>query len=399
MGGMESRTIPRLSDFHLSEDRGFLSAEDPLEFLPPYFSPWIDLARDTPKLLETKQLRERVHKLPLLDHTRLRGQQEWYLARVVLSMIGHAYVWQEGEAGVPDFLPRSVAVPWYRVSEHLGVPPIISHHCASMVNWKKKDPNGPLELDNLQLLFCITCPRDFAWFFLIPIQIEMHFTPALPLLVQAQEGVLEGNSKLTKDALTAMTPVLNKMKLTLGRMKEQCDPEVFYNQFRYFLSGWKDNPALPHGLIYEGVSDKPFQFSGGSAAQVATVQCLDEFLGIRHDDRPGAFLMRMRDYMLPDHRNFIAAVGKGPSVRNFVSNSDDQELRTAYNTCVSLLRDFRSLHIRIIASYVIIPSKRAKGHKVEGLANVGTGGTGIMSFLKSVRDTTAAALLPDVSGP
>ncbi|XP_035699190.1 indoleamine 2,3-dioxygenase 2-like [Branchiostoma floridae] len=395
---MESGIIPTLSDFYLSEERGFLPAEDPLESLPPYFSPWVELARDSPKLLQQQQLRECVHKLPLLDHTRLQGPLEWHLAHLLLSTIGHAYVWQAGEAGVPDFLPRSVAVPWYHVSEHLGVPPIISHHCVSLANWKKKDPKGPLELDNLQLLFCITCPRDFSWFALIPLQIEIDFIAALPLVLEAQKGVLEGNSKSTRDALTAIIPVLKKMKQTLGRMKEQCDTEVFYNQLRYFLSGWKDNPALPRGLIYEGVRDEPFQLSGGSAAQVATIQCLDEFLGIKHNGREGAFLMRMRDHMLPAHRNFIADVGKGPSVRNFVSNTDDQELRTAYNTCVSTLRDFRSLHISIIASYIVIPSKRAKGHKVEGLANVGTGGTGIMTFLKSVRDTTTAALLPDVSG-
>ncbi|KAI8509981.1 Indoleamine 2,3-dioxygenase 2 [Branchiostoma belcheri] len=297
---------------------------------------------------------------------------------------------------VPAFLPCCIAVPWYHVSEHLGVTPIISHHCVSLANWKKRDPKGPLELDNLQIMYHITCPRDFAWFAIIPLAVEMDFIPGLPLLVQAQKGVAEDNHKLTKDALTAMIPVLKKINQTLGRTREQCDPEVFYNGFRYFLSGWKDNAALPRGLIYQGVREEPFQFSGGSAAQVATLQCLDELLGIKHNSSEAAFLMRMRDYMLRDHRNFIAAVGKGPSVRNFVSNSDDQELRTAYNTCVSLLKDFRSMHIKVVTSFIVIPSKKAKGHKAEGLSSKGTGGTGLLSFLKSVRDTTVAALLPEV---
>ncbi|XP_078656756.1 indoleamine 2,3-dioxygenase 2-like [Branchiostoma floridae x Branchiostoma belcheri] len=391
---MES--VPRLSDFNLSEERGFLTEEDPLEVLPPYFSPWVDLARETPKLLETQQLRECVHKLPLLDHTRLRGHLEYRLAHLVLSILGQAYVWQDGETDVPAFLPRCIAVPWYHVSEHLGVTPIISHHCVSLANWRKKDPKGPLELDNLQIMYHITCPRDFAWFAIIPLAVEMDFIPGLPLIVQAQKGVAEDNPKLAKDALTAMIPVLKKINQTLGRTREQCDPEVFYNGFRYFLSGWKDNAALPRGLIYQGVREEPFQFSGGSAAQVATLQCLDELLGIKHNSSEAAFLTRMRDYMLRDHRNFIIAVGKGPSVRNFVSNSDDQELRTAYNTCISLLRDFRSMHIKVVTSFIVIPSKKAKGHKAEGLSSKGTGGTGLLSFLKSVRDTTVAALLPEV---
>ncbi|KAI8509985.1 Indoleamine 2,3-dioxygenase 2 [Branchiostoma belcheri] len=130
---MES--VPILSDFNISEERGFLTEEDPLFILvddenqrttrksPPKFGraesgpprpacagpgtlrsrPWVDLARDTPKLLETQQLRECVHKLPVLDHTRLRGHLEYRLAHLVLSILGQAYVWQDGETGGPDF--------------------------------------------------------------------------------------------------------------------------------------------------------------------------------------------------------------------------------------------------------------------------------------------------------
>ena len=30
-----------------------------------------------------------------------------------------------------------------------------------------------------------------------------------------------------------------------------CDPRIFYNVHRPLLSGWRDNPDLPEGLIYE----------------------------------------------------------------------------------------------------------------------------------------------------
>ena len=52
------------------------------------------------------------------------------------------------------------------------------------------------------------------------------------------------------------------------RMKEGCNPSIFYNYIRPFLAGSKGNPSMPDGVIYDGVFDnKPQMFSGGSAAQ------------------------------------------------------------------------------------------------------------------------------------
>ena len=39
---------------------------------------------------------------------------------------------------------------------------------------------------------------------------------------------------------------------------------------------------MPEGLIYEGVSDEPMAYSGGSAAQSTVLHAFDELLGIRH---------------------------------------------------------------------------------------------------------------------
>jgi hypothetical protein len=32
-------------------------------------------------------------------------------------------------------------------------------------------------------------------------------------------------------------------------MKDGCDPFVFFNRVRIFLSGWKSNPTLPRTLF------------------------------------------------------------------------------------------------------------------------------------------------------
>lgn len=57
---------------------------------------------------------------------------------------------------------------------------------------------------------------------------------------------------------------------------------IWFFFFFWLLPRWKDNPAMPEGLVYEGVATEPLRYSGGSAAQSSVLQAFDEFLGIRH---------------------------------------------------------------------------------------------------------------------
>jgi indoleamine 2,3-dioxygenase len=42
------------------------------------------------------------------------------------------------------------------------------------------------------------------------------------------------------------------MQVTLARMPEKCDPYIYYQRVRLPMSGWRNNPDLPDGLLYEG---------------------------------------------------------------------------------------------------------------------------------------------------
>src|SRR5207244_5215542 len=123
---------------------------------------------------------------------------------------------------------------------------------------------------------------------------------------------------------------LEKMHATMSRMPEFCDPYIYYNRVRPYIHGWKNQPALSQGLIYEGVAEyrgRPQQFRGETGAQSSIVPALDAVLNISHKNDPlREYLMEMRQYMPPAHRAFIEHLEAGPSVRKFVLDQNSRAL-------------------------------------------------------------------------
>lgn len=114
-----------------------------------------------------------------------------------------------------------------------------------------------------------------------------------------------------------------------------------------------------------------------------------------------AFLVRMRDYMPPAHRQLIEGLSGGPSLRDFIMSCSSPDLCQGYNSCVSALVDLRNYHLSTVAKYVIVAANQARtnGCPLRGLCtaldSTGTGGSNIMGFLKSVRNDTLKALIPE----
>lgn len=102
--------------------------------------------------------------------------------------------------------------------------------------------------------------------------------------------------------LAEATTAVEEMRRELGQLHTSCDPATFYHVHRPLLSGWKDNPLLPGGLTYLGVSPEPLELSGGSAAQSAALQLLDAGLGVEHQGAEGEFLATMRESYMPPNQ-------------------------------------------------------------------------------------------------
>lgn len=110
------------------------------------------------------------------------------------------------------------------------------------------------------------------------------------------------------------------------------------------------------------------------------------------------FLHRMRDYMPPSHKAFLEDLHSAPSLRDYVLTSGAGCCLMAYNQCVEALAQLRSYHINVVARYIISAASRAKSKMLShpaphALEDRGTGGTTVLSFLKSVREKTVEAIL------
>ena len=65
---------------------------------------------------------------------------------------------------------------------------------------------------------------------------------------------------------------------------ECCDPDQYYSRVRPPIAGWRNNPLLPYGLVYEGVyGGAPVQLYGATGAQSSVVPAFDRVLDIRHE--------------------------------------------------------------------------------------------------------------------
>ncbi|XP_018418761.1 PREDICTED: indoleamine 2,3-dioxygenase 2 [Nanorana parkeri] len=381
-----------LEDCYVSEEHGFI-LRDPLDKLPDYYKPWMDIAECLSVLIETKKLRDEVSKMPELGTQQLKGHRQQRLARTILSHIVMGYVWQNGESGGVKVLPRALAVPYHQLSHALGLPLIIVHADFVLANWKKKDPLGPLTIENLSTIVSLPGGDSLQGFVLVTLLVEAAAIPAVKAVIQAVKSLESDDKQRLLIALQDLERSINQMSEALHLMYDYVDSDVYYNTIRIYLSGWKDNPNMPEGLIYEGVSEEPLHFSGGSAGQSTIFHAFDELLGIQHKPNSLDFLLKMRDYMPPAHRGFIRWVQEAPKLPEYVQRSNDPALLSVFNQCISALTEIRSLHIRIVSKYVNAAGIRARMKTNQAVTEGqepqerGTGGSQVMSFLKSVRDT------------
>eukprot|EP00854_Cymbomonas_tetramitiformis_P008388 gene8388-9967_t len=195
-------------------------------------------------------------------------------AFAVLAFLTHGWVW--GEEPIVSRLPRKLAVPLAAVADIVGRPPILTYFSFNAANWQRVDMARGVELGNTQRALNFLGGRDEEWFSAVHVAIEAQAGEALLAVVRLQrilaadgppaaatpeEGATpartvaalqEGAMQLVRNELRIVGGSLAAMTATLRRMKEHCDPYIYYMRVRLFMSGWT-HEALPHGMEYERV--------------------------------------------------------------------------------------------------------------------------------------------------
>src|ERR1700761_2342456 len=174
----------------VNNDRGFLSLQDPLIRLPKPFDAWEDVAIHLPKHLASDHVHRTIAELPEFPLDEIHDPREWERAMVLLSYLGHAYVW--GGSRPATVLPERLAVPWHEVAEKLGRPPVLSYSSYSLHNYFRFDRMREIECGNIGLVQNFLGGLDEEWFILIHVDIERKAAPAMALLHRCLDAAEAG---------------------------------------------------------------------------------------------------------------------------------------------------------------------------------------------------------------
>jgi len=377
--------------FEVSKKYGFLGDNQPLGCLPrEIFGEWENLLSKLSQQIQSESLRQSILELPPVEFSErtLTTELEWQRAYLLLSFLGQGYIWMKGEAGIVNEIPQKLAVPWNRVSKHLGLKPVGSYASTVLYNFGVHDPSLPWDaVDNLHVLHTFTGTRDESHFFLVHALMEIAAAPAICAIGEIHELMETRNDEKIMDCLKTMKASLIKIQEVVAKMYESCDPKTFFVVIRPFFAGSKGLDAFPNGILYEGVDTTPKKYHGASAGQSSVIFALDEFLGIVQSGEVQKFVASMTDYMPALHQKFLQQQKEMVPFPEYCKKSGSKEMRGCFNEVVDELVRFRNQHLILVARYIVNQKESSVNPSLD---DKGTGGSHAISFLKGVRDRTIA---------
>jgi indoleamine 2,3-dioxygenase len=389
-----------IEDYDISASRGYLTPYEMGDVtLPEAFAPIVLAGARLSGMMTSGRCRKFLQQLPEVDmaaHIDKLSDAQLRMLMVHYSFIVQAYVWGEAETALT--LPRNLAVPYCILSEKIGQFPLLPYSSYTLDNWRKLDPKGDVSLDNIATIQNFYGGVDENWFILVHVEIEAKAGRALAAIPALIAAVDAGDKAKVKAGLSEICSSWDLINPIFDRMPEKCDPYIYYHRVRPYIHGWKGNPAMPEGLIYEGVDKykgKPQAFRGQTGSQSSIVPTMDALLGIAHENDPlREYLDELHQYRPPRHRQFIEEVQKHSTLRAFVADSGDAEMIGIYNDIIEHVQKFRTRHLEYAAKYINMQARDSEGNPVD----IGTGGTPFMKYLKKHRDESIDHRLPVKNG-
>lgn len=356
-----------LRDFGISPERGFLPDEDPLTVMPPGWEFLDYFGNNLPELIESGKILTQAKLLPIppTEYLLMLNKRQLQLAWVRYSFIQSAYVHSQKTS--PFSICRNIAKPMVSISKILGVRPILPYFAYTLNNWRRKDLQGPIKVDNLELIQTFIRDSDQSWFNLIHVDIENEAGPGIRNL---WDTMLWANLKDAPGVEFSMFNVIQSIKnmiAVMKRMPEGTSPNTYY-KIRPWIMFFEN-------VVYEDVDEfenKPQTFPGQTGAQTSIFQSFEAGLQMPKlgENRLAFHLMDMRNHMPEGHRKFVEYLEAYSRVRDFITSSSPN-LVEQYDECVDLELTFLSIHLGYAFYYIHKQTSNPKG----------TGGTDFMDYL------------------
>lgn len=386
-------TDPKVPQFIVGTDNGYLPRQDPLVALPPQFGELEDLLSRMPKklsngkhglLAEEGKIFEATQKVPLYDVSKIEDTATLTALFRDLTFWASAYLLEPCDYNFQrtkayglgrDVLPKNIAVPLAEVSKKIGAAPFMEYaQSYALYNWKRKNPAKEIEYENLELIRSFEGSEHEAGFILVHVGMVAHSGRQVKAVMEILDAAKAKNRAALDKGMDDLLKVMNDINQVMETMWKRSRSDS-YNTFRAYIMGTKSQPMFPKGVIYEGVSNEPTFFRGESGANDTIIPTLDNLLQLteRMPSNPlTEILMDFRKYRPVTHNDWLTLVhSRSKESQLYAFATADSASAVRYLSLLDQVREFRDRHWRFTKEYILKYSDHP----------VATGGSPIVTWL------------------
>jgi indoleamine 2,3-dioxygenase len=401
---------PKIPQFLIGTDNGFLPRQEPLIKLPERFGELEELLKNMPKikndgnsgLLATEGLLVPAsEKVPLYNVSDISDSATLTALFRDLTFWASAYLLEPCDFNFRrtkayglgrDKLPKNIAVPLVEVSKKIGAAPFMEYaQSYALYNWKRKDLSQGLDFPNLELIRAFENSPHESGFILVHVAMVAHSGKLVSNVLDVFEAVRTRSRAGFDKALDGLLAVMQEINLVMETMWNRSSAAA-YNSFRAYIMGTKNQPMFPRGVIYEGVSNDPQFFRGESGANDTIIPTCDNLLqltGKMPNNPLTEILMDFRKYRPVAHNEWLSFVdtqAQNLKVAEFAQTDANSAVK--YLSAIDQVREFRDRHWRFTKEYILKYSDHP----------VATGGSPIITWLPNQLGAVLEAMVKVSNG-
>jgi len=299
-----------------------------------------------------------------------------YLASSYLLEPCHQQYLKDGTYGLGrQTLPKNISLPLWKLAEKLNAKPFMEYALSyALYNWKRKDPQGPIEAENVEIIRKFEGGKSEEGFIVTHVTMDAFTGELVGCVDKVLKAVEVQDHGALAEAFGDLLIVSRKINNEMDTMWMRSKPED-YNHFRTFILGIKSQPMFPKGVIYEGISDEPLAYRGESGANDSIIPTIDNLLettGLMPKNPLTEILRDFRTYRPYGHNqyvNWVEQKARLVGVKDFSLSHPETAL--LYLQMLDHVREFRNRHWMFTKTFIINYTNHP----------VATGGSPIVSWL------------------